>query len=70
LNLAPTLKLSATDHEGGGIARVIQWDGEKWNTVSDWIRADRDVLRPLILEKAAAYAKEKHITPLAGTGVN
>jgi branched-chain amino acid transport system substrate-binding protein len=70
LNLAPTLKLSATDHEGGGIARVIQWDGEKWNTVSDWIRADRDVLRPLILEKAAAYAKEKHITPLTGIGVN
>ncbi len=65
--LQPTLKLSPSDHEGGGIARVIQWDGAKWNTVSDWIQADRDLLRPLILERAAAYAKEKGLTPRADT---
>ncbi|MGA2127194.1 MAG: ABC transporter substrate-binding protein, partial [Xanthobacteraceae bacterium] len=62
LGLAPTLKLSPTDHEGGGSAKVIQWDGEKWNVVSDWIKSDRDLLRPLIFERAAAYAKEKGIT--------
>jgi len=62
LGLAPTLKLSPTDHEGGGSAKVIQWDGDKWNVVSDWIKSDRDLLRPLIFEKAAAYAKEKGIT--------
>jgi len=62
LGLAPTLRLSPTDHEGGGSAKVIQWDGEKWNVVSDWIKSDRDLLRPLILERAAAYAKEKGIT--------
>lgn len=68
VGLAPTLKLSPSDHEGGGIARVIQWDGEKWNTVSDWIPADTDLLRPVILEKAAAYAKEKGITPRNADG--
>jgi branched-chain amino acid transport system substrate-binding protein len=61
LGLAPTLKLSPTDHEGGGSAKIIQWDGEKWNVVSDWIKSDRDLLRPLIFERAASYAKEKGI---------
>ncbi len=63
MGLAPDLKLSAADHEGGGSARLIQWDGSKWNIVSDWIKADRDLVRPLILDKAQAYAKEKGITP-------
>jgi branched-chain amino acid transport system substrate-binding protein len=61
--LMQPLKLSCLDHEGGGLAKVIQWDGTKWNIVSDWIRSDRELLRPLIDEKAAAYAKEKGIAP-------
>jgi branched-chain amino acid transport system substrate-binding protein len=31
--------------------------------VSDWIAADRALLRPIIEESAAKYAKEKGITP-------
>jgi branched-chain amino acid transport system substrate-binding protein len=27
-----------------------------------WVKPDRDLLRPLIYERAAAYAKEKGIT--------
>jgi branched-chain amino acid transport system substrate-binding protein len=42
------LKLSCLDHEGGGSATVIQGDGTKWNIVSDWIRSDRELLRPLL----------------------
>jgi branched-chain amino acid transport system substrate-binding protein len=61
--LLPPLKLSCSDHEGGGSARVQQWDGEKWLQVTDWIQADRETLRPLIEAKSAAYAKEKGITP-------
>ncbi len=57
------IKLSPTDHEGGGAARVQQWDGSKWVLTTDWIQADRDTLRPLIEEKSAAYAKEHGITP-------
>jgi branched-chain amino acid transport system substrate-binding protein len=61
--LLQQIKLSPADHEGGGAARIQQWDGEKWVLVTDWIQADRDTLRPLIEEKSAAYAKEHHITP-------
>jgi branched-chain amino acid transport system substrate-binding protein len=61
--LLPPLKLSCSDHEGGGSARVQQWDGQKWVLVSDWLQADRETLRPLIEAKSAAYAKEKGITP-------
>jgi branched-chain amino acid transport system substrate-binding protein len=61
--LMQNLKLSCSDHEGGGSARVQQWDGSKWTLVSDWIAADRKLLRPLIDEKSAAFAKEKNLTP-------
>ncbi|MBL8435400.1 MAG: ABC transporter substrate-binding protein [Zoogloea sp.] len=61
--LMQKLKLSCSDHEGGGAARVQQWDGAKWNLITDWVQADRKTLRPLIDAKAAAYAKEKGIKP-------
>lgn len=61
--LVQNLQLSPADHEGGGAFRVQQWDGGKWNLVSDWIDADRATLRPLIDAKSAAYAKERGITP-------
>lgn len=61
--LMQPIKLSLRDHEGGGSAKIIQWDGKKWNEVSAWIPSDRELLRPLIYEKAAAYAKEKGIVP-------
>jgi branched-chain amino acid transport system substrate-binding protein len=64
LGLEQPLKLSIKDHEGGGAGKVIQWDGETWNVVSKgWVKSDRDLLLPLIYERAAAYAKEKGITP-------
>lgn len=62
--LVQPLKLSIKDHEGGGAGKVLQWDGAKWDVVSNgWVRSDRDLLLPLIYERAAAYAKEKGITP-------
>jgi branched-chain amino acid transport system substrate-binding protein len=61
--LLQPIELSCADHEGGGAARVQQWDGEAWQTVSDWVKADRALLRPLIDAKAAQYAKEKALTP-------
>ena len=63
LGLMQPLKLSCTDHEGGGSAKVQQWDGKKWNLITDWVQADRKTLRPLIDAKSAAYAKEKILTP-------
>lgn len=62
--LVQPLELSIKDHEGGGAGKVIQWNGEQWDIVSNgWVKSDRDLLLPLIYERAAAYAKEKGITP-------
>ncbi len=56
-------KVSCADHETGGPIIIQQWDGTKWSMVSDWIPTMRDVVRPMIEEAAAAYAKENNITP-------
>ncbi|AIZ33031.1 ABC transporter substrate-binding protein [Pseudomonas parafulva] len=68
LGLMQPLKLSCSDHEGGGAAKVQQWDGQRWNLITDWVRADRATLRELIDDKAADYAKQKDITPRDCTG--
>ncbi len=57
------IKVSCADHEGNGSVIFQQWDGKKWNMVSDWISPMRDVVRPMIEKAAAAYAKENNITP-------
>lgn len=61
--LLQQLKVTPTDHEGGGAARVQEWTGSGWNLVTDWIEVDDSVVDPLIEAKAAAYAKEQGITP-------
>jgi branched-chain amino acid transport system substrate-binding protein len=61
--LMQTLSLSCTDHEGGGAAKIQRWDGKHWEMVSDWIKADRESLRPLIDSKSAQYANEKKVAP-------
>lgn len=61
--LLQPVKTSCLDHEGGGMAKVFQWDGAKLVQVSDWIAADKTMTRPLIEESAAKYAQEKGITP-------
>ena len=57
------LKFSCEDHEGARFARLHQWDGKQWNVISDWYEADDSILAPLVKDTAAAYAKEKGITP-------
>jgi branched-chain amino acid transport system substrate-binding protein len=57
------VKVSCEDHETMGPVMIQQWDGEKWNIVSDWIPVMRDVVRPMIEEAAAAFAAENNITP-------
>ena len=34
------LKVTCADHEGTRLSRVHQWDGKKWNFISDWYTAD------------------------------
>ena len=59
----PPLKVSCLDHEGSGKVKFQRWDGTKWTVITDWIDADRALVRPMIEESAAKYAKEKGITP-------
>ncbi|MCB1750842.1 MAG: ABC transporter substrate-binding protein [Gammaproteobacteria bacterium] len=57
------IKLSCADHLGKGRAKVTQWDGSKWVAISDWIEPHATMLRSMYEASAAAYAKEKGITP-------
>jgi branched-chain amino acid transport system substrate-binding protein len=57
------LKLSCEDHKGNGNVRIIQWDGEHWKPVSDWIQPHNDALREQYKESAMKYAQEKGIKP-------
>lgn len=58
----PTMKISCADHEGSGKVKYQQWDGKQFKPVSDWIDGDSSIVRPMIEESAAKYAKEKGIT--------
>ena len=62
-NFTNAVKVTCEDHESMGPLQIQQWDGQKWTIVSDWIKPMRDVVRPMIEQAAAAYAKEKGITP-------
>ena len=58
----PPLKITCADHEGSGMLRFQQWDGAKWNSISDWIEPERARVRAKIEASSTAYAKEKGIT--------
>ncbi len=62
---ARPLQVSCLDHSTGGAVFLQQWDGTKWSKASEWITPMTDVVRPLIEEDAAKYAKENGITPRA-----
>ncbi|MGQ4807817.1 hypothetical protein NKDENANG_01178 [Candidatus Entotheonellaceae bacterium PAL068K] len=57
------IKVTCEDHEGNGPVYIQQWDGTKWNKISDWISPMREVVRAQIEKAAAAYATENNITP-------
>jgi branched-chain amino acid transport system substrate-binding protein len=57
------IKVTCADHETSGPVMIQQWDGKQWKFVSDWIEPMREVVRPLVEQAAAEYAKENNITP-------
>ncbi|TAK88000.1 MAG: ABC transporter permease [Betaproteobacteria bacterium] len=63
VGLMPTLRVSCMDHEGSGLVKFQEWDGAKWKPITDWIAADKKLIRPMMEASAAQYAKEKGITP-------
>jgi branched-chain amino acid transport system substrate-binding protein len=52
------IKVSCEDHEGNGPVLIQQWDGKKWNLVSEWIAPMRDVVRPKVEAAAIEEAKK------------
>src|SRR5205085_5132244 len=62
-NFMQPLKVTCADHEGGGAVKFQQWDGNQWKVITDWIQPDRELVRSMVEESAAKYAKEKNIKP-------
>jgi branched-chain amino acid transport system substrate-binding protein len=57
------VKTSCSNHMGTDWARIVQWDGAKWNITSDWYQADKSFIEPLVKEYADKYSKEKNVKP-------
>ena len=57
-----SINVTYDNHEGEGYVTFQQWDGQKWNVVSDWIAPDWALLRPIIEKSSEAYAAEKGLT--------
>lgn len=53
--LMPPITITASDHQGGGAGRVSQWNGDRWEPVSDWTAAYQDVVQAEIEEGAEAF---------------
>lgn len=59
----PELKISCADHEGAGKVRFQEWNGKNWRLLTDWVEADHALVHQMVEASAAAYAKDKGITP-------
>lgn len=61
--LLQPIHVTCADHEGAGAVKFQQWDGTKWNSISDWVKPDRALTTPLVEAAAQKYAAENNITP-------
>jgi branched-chain amino acid transport system substrate-binding protein len=64
LGMSAPFKMSCAKHDGSERFRMMQWDGKKFEILTDWVAApDPKFIRTLIEESAAKYATENKITP-------
>ena len=63
--LMQPLRTCCADHEGGGAVKFLQWDGERWNVLTDWMEPPKTAswCATEVGDSAVQYAKEKGITP-------
>ncbi|WP_169566247.1 ABC transporter substrate-binding protein [Sneathiella limimaris] len=57
--MGPEISPTCSDHVGGGSFRIQQWDGKKWNIVSDELTPMDDLVLPAMKKSAESYLKEK-----------
>jgi branched-chain amino acid transport system substrate-binding protein len=55
-DFAAPVRVTCEDHNGHFSGFVMQWDGTRWNRVTDWMEPLRDRVRPLIEDAARQYA--------------
>ena len=55
------IKTSCDNHMGTDWARIAQWNGSKFEVVSDWYQSDKSMVDPLVKEYGEKYAKEKNV---------
>jgi len=53
--LGPPTTMSTSDHQGGGMGRVVQWDGSRWAPRSDWFAADQDLVWKMVRAESAKF---------------
>ncbi|MDX2264708.1 MAG: ABC transporter substrate-binding protein [Hyphomicrobiales bacterium] len=62
--MIPPFKLSCANHEGAGKFKMMQWDGGKFQIVTDWMGPnDPASIRKQIEDSAAKFAAENGVTP-------
>ena len=63
VGLMQPLKVSVHGPRGRRRGEVPAVGRQEWNVITDWISSDQSIVRPMIEQSAAQYAKEKGITP-------
>src|SRR3954454_7793363 len=64
LGMSAPFKMSCAKHDGSERFKVMQWDGKKFQILTDWVPApDPAFIRKLIEDAAAKFAAENNITP-------
>lgn len=61
--MMPDLNVTCRDHEGSGKVMFQQWDGNRWNRVSDYIEGNRKLVRRLLEASARKYGRDQKIKP-------
>lgn len=55
--LLPPTTVTPDDHQGGGMGRIAQWDGNKFVPITDWFTANQDVVWDEIRKYSAEFKK-------------
>jgi branched-chain amino acid transport system substrate-binding protein len=61
--MMPDVNVTCADHEGSGKVMFQQWDGTKWNKISEYLEGNRKLVRQLLDASAKKYAEEKKLQP-------